>query len=225
MNKYRSLILPIVVISLYIAFLVAVRGSLPSPKDLVVRLASFYGHYGYEIVFLGSMLEALVVINFFAPGAVAMGLGAVFARTGQLNLTLAILAAVSGAIIGYILDFALGFYGFFDLLEGTGLGNVLSKVETQLNKSAIKSFVLGFIHPDIGALVALAAGIIRMNFIRFVTLAFIATLAWYSLWGILVFLLGEILLTVLTKYVFVLILLTLSVWVLATIYETNQKTP
>lgn len=222
-SKYRSLILPVLVISLYIAFLIIIRQSLPSSKDFVSQLSSLYGRYGYEIVFLGSMLEALVVINFFAPGAVAMGLGAVFARAGQLDLTMAILAAVLGAMIGYALDFILGLWGFSAFLEKSDFGRTLGKVRNRLEKSKMRSLSLGFIHPNIGSLLSLAAGTLRMHFIQFSILALLSTLAWYSLWGILVFVLGEVFLTVLTKYAFVLILLALSVWILSVVYGRRRS--
>lgn len=220
-NKYRSLILPIVVISFYIAFLIIIRQSLPSSKDFVSQLSSLYGRYGYEIVFLGSMLEALVVINFFAPGAVAMGLGAVFARSGQLDLTLAILAAVLGAIIGYTLDFILGLWGFSAFLEKSDFGKALGKVRNRLEKSKMRSLSLGFIHPNIGSFGALAAGTLKMHFIKFLPVAAFSTIFWYSLWGILVFVLGEVFLIILTKYAFLLILLALSVWILKILF--NKK--
>lgn len=214
--------IPVLVISLYLVLLIIIRQSLPSSEDFVSQLSSLYGRYGYEIVFLGSILEALVLVNFFAPGAVAMGLGAVFARAGQLDLTLAILTAVAGAIIGYTLDFILGLFGFSAFLEKTDFGKTLGKIRNRLEKSKMRSLSLGFIHPNIGSFLSLAAGTLRMHFIQFSLLALLSTLAWYSLWGIMVFVLGEVFLTVLTKYAFVLILLALSVWILSVVYGRRK---
>lgn len=218
MKKYKSLILPIAVISLYLAFLIIVRESLPSSKDLVSYLSSIYGRYGYEIVFLGSLLEAVVLVNFFVPGAAAMGLGAVFARSGQLDLTVAILTATGGAIIGYTLDFALGFWGFSALLEKTAFGKDISKLRQNLERSRLRTLSLSFIHPNIGSFGSLAAGTLKMHFVKFLPLSAFSTVFWYSLWGILVFVLGEIFLIVLTRYAFVLILLAVSFWILRVLF-------
>ncbi|MBI3109490.1 hypothetical protein HYZ06_00420 [Candidatus Daviesbacteria bacterium] len=221
MKKYRSLVLPVVVISLYAAFLIIVRQSLPGSSDFVSYLSSVYGRYGYEIVFLGSMLEAIVVVNFFVPGAAAMGLGAVFARSGQLDLMVAILTAVGGAFIGYTLDFVLGFWGFSAILEKTSFGRDMAKIRLGLERSKIRTLSLGFIHPNIGSFGALAAGTLKMHFIKFLPIAAFSTIFWYSLWGILVFVLGEVFLIILTKYAFLLILLALSVWILKILF--NKK--
>lgn len=221
MSKYRSLILPIAVISLYLAFLIIVRQSLPQSSDLASYLSSIYGRYGYEIVFLGSLLEAVVVVNFFVPGAAAMGLGAVFARSGELDLIWAILTAVTGATVGYALDFILGFWGFSAILEKTSFGRDMVKMRAGLDRSKMRTLSLGFIHPNIGSFGALAAGTLKMHFIKFLPIAAFSTIFWYSLWGILVFVLGEVFLIILTKYAFLLILLALSVWILKILF--NKK--
>ena len=102
-----SLLEPLILVLLYIGFLYFLHGALPSSEQLVAHLASLYERYGYEILFLGAVLEALVVVNLFSPGMTALAFGGVFARTGNLNLPEAILAAVAGAIIGFIIDFFL----------------------------------------------------------------------------------------------------------------------
>lgn len=196
---------------------------MPGSKDFTSYLSSLYGRYGYEIVFLASILEALVVINFFAPGAVAMGLGAVFARSGQMDLTLAILVATAGAIIGYALDFMLGLWGFSAILEKSDFGKGLDKIKSRLEKSRMRSLSLGFIHPNIGSLLSLAAGTLKMHFMQFLILALLSTLVWYGLWGILVFAFGEVFLVILTRYVFLLILLALSIWILSVVYGKRRS--
>ncbi len=169
------------------------------------------------------MIEALFIINFFAPGAVAVGLGAVFARSGQLDLTIGIILAVAGALLGYILDYLIGFFGFSKVVEGLGFKEYTKQATIQLKASYFKSFSLGFIHPNIGAIVSVAAGILKMNFLRFILLAALSTTAWYSLWGILGFALGEVFLTVFTKYAFIIMHLVLSIWILTYLYGKWTK--
>lgn len=169
------------------------------------------------------MIEALFILNFFAPGAVAVGLGAVFARSGQLDLTIGIILAVAGALSGYILDYLIGFLGLSRVVDGLGFKEYTKQVTLQLKASYFKSFILGFIHPNIGAIVSTAAGVLKINFLRFILLASLSTLAWYSLWGILGFALGEILLILLTKYAFIIMLLVVSIWILTYLYGKWSK--
>lgn len=212
-----------VLIGFYIAFAILIRKSFPTSEELLSSISSFYGRFGYEIIFLGSMLEALILINLFVPGVVAVGLGAIFARAGELELSIGILLAVSGAMLGYILDFAIGYFGFSKFFNQLGWHKALERVSAELQVSSIRSFSLGFIHPNIGSVVSLAAGTLKMNFTKFSSLSFLSTLAWYSLWAILGFALGEIFLTILTKYAFILMLFVISVWVLTILYGRWSK--
>lgn len=223
MKRYKTLIPPVTLISIYIGTLLLTRKFFPTSAELVSQVATFYGSFGYEIIFLASMIEALFIVNLFAPGAVAVGLGAVFARSGQLDLTVGIILAVAGAMLGYILDYLIGFFGFSKVVEGLGFREYTRRATIELKASYFKSFSLGFIHPNIGAVVSTAAGILKMNFLRFILLAALSTLIWYSLWGILGFALGEVFLTLLTKYAFIIMLLVASIWILTYLYGKWTK--
>jgi len=187
---------------------------MPSPEQLVEHLGSLYSRYGYEIIFVGAALEALVIINFFIPGALVVAFGAIFARSGQIDLSLVLLAGSTGAMVGFILDYLLGYFGFGVILEKFSKNGLLNRAKYQVEKSGVRSFGLGFFHPNVGSLVSLAAGAIKMRFISFLILAYLSTLAWASLWALLIFSLGEIFLVILTKYFFILVILVVSVWIL-----------
>lgn len=227
-----ELIVPVFLIGLYISFLILLKGTIPSSEELIGRLASLYERFGYEVIFIGAVLEALILVNLFVPGSVAVAFGAIFARSGQVDLTYAVIAAALGAIFGFLADFAIGYFGFGVLIKRFGYGTFIEKAKNQIRKYGVKTFILGFIHPNIGSFVALAGGALKMNFLTFFVLSSLSTLAWVSFWGILVFALGEVFLIILTKYIWVLILLVLSVWVLSSLYsrqssavshQTNQK--
>lgn len=218
-----ELIVPIVLISLYVGFLIALRGTIPTSAELIAHLSSLYERFGYEVIFIGAALEALVLVNLFVPGTVAVAFGAIFARSGEVNLTLAVLAGTSGAIFGFIIDFLLGYFGFGKLIKRLGYGSFIEKAKNQLEKYGVKTFMLGFIHPNIGSFISFAAGAIKLNFLWFLILAGLSTLAWVSFWGILVFAIGEVFLIILTKYIWILIFLVLSVWILSTIYGKTKK--
>lgn len=217
-----ELFVPVILIVLYIIFLISLRGSIPSSEELISHLASLYERFGYEVIFIGAALEALVVVNLFVPGSVAVAFGAVFARSGQVDLTLAVLAGTFGAMVGFIIDFLLGYLGFGRIIKRLGYGNLIGKARIQIEKYRVKTFILGFIHPNIGSFISLAAGTLKIGLARFLVLSSLSTLAWVSLWGILVFALGEVFLIILTKYVWVVILLVLSVWILSSLYGKTK---
>lgn len=218
-----SIIEPVVLILFYVAFLYFIEGVMPNSDRLVSHLESLYGRYGYEILFLGALLETLVVVNILAPGMVALAFGGVFARTGELDLLTAILAAVAGALTGYIIDFFLGYFGFSRVIGKLAGLDLLGRVKKQVDKADIKIFSLGFFHPNLGSVIALAAGTVEMKFVNFLTLAAISTLAWFCFWGILVYALGDIVLVILTEYLSFLTILFVTVWLVLFLYGRRKK--
>lgn len=217
-----SIITPIILLAVYIIFTFILRSFFPSGKALIDHLASIYGRFGYEIVIVGSLLEALILINLFTPGVAAVGLGVIFAKAGELDLTLVILGAVAGALVGFILDFLLGRFGLGDLLGRMGYIDAIQKTKSQIEKSDLKTFSLGFIHPNIGAIISLVAGTLNLDFKKFFLLTLLSTLVWYILWALLIFALGKIFLTILTQYVFILMILVAAIWLLGTLYSAKK---
>lgn len=217
-----ALIIPILFLVFYSLIFFVIRGAAPTPQELVNHFASLYARYGYEIIFFGSMFEALVLINFVVPGATAVILGAVFAKTGQVNLAIAILAAASGASIGYVIDYFLGAYGFGQIIEKLGYTSALEKVRTQIEKSALRAFLIGFIHPNLGCLTSLASGTLNLSFKKFALLMLITTFIWYTIWGVLIFILGEVFLEVISKYLFFVVFATIAIWILVILINKKR---
>lgn len=211
------------VIILYVGFLYFMEGVMPSSDRLVKHMESLYGRYGYEILFLGALLEACVVVNVFAPGMVALAFGGVFAMTGQLNLIYAILAATLGAQVGYTIDFLLGHFGFSKVIERLAGIEALGKIKKQVDKADIKIFSLGFFHPNLGSVVALAAGTVEMKFKKFIILSSISTLVWFGVWGVLVYMLGDIVLELLSKYLSYIGISFTTVWLLLFLYGRRKS--
>lgn len=219
----KTLITPLILILGYVAVSVILRSIFPTGRALIDHLASIYSKFGYEIVIVGSFLEALVLINLFTPGVATIGLGVIFAKAGRLDLTLVIIAAVLGAVVGFSVDYWLGRLGLGTILDRLGYRKEVARWETGIEKSGLKTFILGFIHPDIGAFLSVAAGTLEMDFKNFFSLALLSTLIWYIVWGLAIFALGRIFLAILSKYIFILFLLVGAVWILSSAYSSIRK--
>ncbi|HEX2172255.1 MAG TPA: hypothetical protein VHL09_07400 [Dehalococcoidia bacterium] len=81
---------------------------LPSLRDVVDFLQTYYLTYGYAFVFAGSLLENIALVSFVWPGGVIVLLGAVYARLGDLSLPLVIGLAWIGSFAGTLINYALG---------------------------------------------------------------------------------------------------------------------
>lgn len=208
-----------VLITLYLGFLIFVRGAIPTTQEIIDHFASIYARYGYEIIFASAALEALVLVNLFVPGLVAMALGAIFARTGHIELTFVVLAATSGVLLGYIIDYFLGYFGFGDFFSKTGLGWMVKKAKEQLKKLGNHGLILGFAYPNVGSFLSLAAGTTRMKFGWFVLIAALSSAFWMPIWGIVIYSFGDIFLTVITKYSFLMGLIVVVSLILVRIWR------
>lgn len=211
----NDLILPITLLATYIVFLIIARGVVPTSEELITVFADLYLKYGYEIIFVSALLEGLVLVNLFVPGMVALALGAVFARTGQTDLTLVILVASLGIILGYIIDFLMGFFGFGDTLKKIGYGGFLNTSKEKLMKFGNRGLIIGFFHSNVGSFLAFAAGMMRFNFVNFLIIAIASTLIWATLWGIAAYYFGDVFLYLIKKYSFLLVLLVFAFFVIA----------
>ncbi len=217
-----DLFLPILLLVVYVLFLIVARGVIPTGDELVATFSDLYSKYGYEIIGLASFLEALILVNFFIPGQVAMALGVIFSRTGETSLPLVVIVVVTGSFCGYVLDYILGYFGFSDILKKLGYGEFLKEAKVKLRKFGNRSLVLGFIHSNVAAFLSLIAGTIRMNFIVFVGIAFISTLFWASVWSILVYTFGDIFLIIIKRYTFLIVLIVLSGFLLTRIWKNSK---
>lgn len=217
-----DLALPIVLILVYIFFLVILRGYIPTSEELVQTFASLYQKYGYEIIFVASFLEALILINLFVPGQMAMALGVVFARSGQTELIPVIIVASLGALAGYILDYSIGFFGFADIIKKLGYQDILNQANLQIKKFGDRSLILGFAQSNLGALISLSAGTISIKPRTFLLIAVIATFFWMSLWGILIYIIGDIVLHIFSKYAFLIIFLILLGFLLIRLWKKDS---
>lgn len=216
-------LIPFLLIIVYILFVVFARGYLPTGEELVGAFATLYARYGYEIVFGAAVLESLVLVNFFTPGIVAMALGAIFARSGQLELTLVVALASAGAIIGYSVDFLLGYFGLGEILKRIGYGKFFTAAKKQLDQLGNRGLILGFIHPTSGSFLSLAAGFSGMRVVNFGGLALASVIFWTSLWGLLFYSTGEVLLLVLTRYSLLVVFLVMAFLILSKLWRKGKE--
>ncbi len=204
----HDLLIPVALFVSYAVAFFIIRGSVPTGQELINDFSSIYARFGYYIIFISALLEALVVLNFFVPGLLGMSMGALFARTGHTQLSLVILTASLGLIIGYNIDFLLGRFGFSKVIRKIGYGRLIDIAHQKLTAYKNRSLLIGFIYPNIAAFLSFVAGTTKHSFTVFFLLSIIGTLFWVSLWAALIYLSGDIFLKLFTNYFYILIIVT-----------------
>jgi membrane protein DedA with SNARE-associated domain len=218
-----DLLIPLALVATYLGLIFIIRGVFPDTEELINAFSNLYSKYGYEIIFISAFLESLVLITYFVPGSFALALGVIFARTGVTDLTTVILTATVGTVLAYQLDYLLGYFGFGEVLKKLGYGNVLDQSKRQLDRFGKRGLILGFVHANIGSLLALAAGATNFPWPKFFVISLVSTLFWATAWGILIYSLGEIFLEILKKYSFLIFIFFVSLLMLSTFWREKRK--
>ncbi len=164
-------------------------------REWIELLGTFYDHYGYLIVFLGSLGENTALLGLILPGNSLALLGAFYAREGTLTLGWVIFFAWLGTVLGYHADYLLGRFVLTHALtrwsksrlgQRLRLAGRIRLAHTMLTKHGGKAIVFSHVIGHMRSFVALTAGITRMNYLHFLLYEAFAALLWntaYSLLG------------------------------------------
>ena len=152
------------------------------------------GEYGYGLVFVVIMLEAMGVP--FPGESMIIGASAYAAATGKLHIWGVILAAIGGAIMGDNFGYLIGRWAGIPLLRKFGKYVGLTDKRLDLSRYLFKTqggkvvFVGRFI-AILRTFVALFAGANHMEWKTFLLWNAVGGIMWASLYGIGAYLLGD----------------------------------
>lgn len=174
----------------YAAILFFLSHHIPNAPKLIHRVERLYGKYGYDLIFLGALLEGTFLVGFYVPGSFIVLLGAVLARAGIVSFPLVVLFGTLGLVTGYVLNYCLGRFGWFHILKGFGFNHQIKIAEEKLMKSQDKTLFWGYIMPSSASFLSTAAGVLKINFKKFFIQSLFTQLFWSLLWGGLAYIFG-----------------------------------
>ncbi|OGI82673.1 hypothetical protein A3I95_01785 [Candidatus Nomurabacteria bacterium RIFCSPLOWO2_02_FULL_44_12] len=191
--RYIGVLLVIVAAYLIFLFTYNLLG-LPKPEEIIKFTTVYYEKYGYWVVLLGAIGEGLLLINWYFPGSIVVALGVVIAREAGLDVPFMLLLVIFGFFLTAIFNYVLGRFGWYHVLLKFGLRAPLEKVQTKIGEKGLKILFTTYVHPNFGALAATAAGILHLSFLKFALYSLISITIWNTLWTILFYHFGSILL-------------------------------
>lgn len=219
-NLFKKYSIIVFTFTLIILFYLSLRYAwgyfhLPDQAKLVEITKAFFLEYGLIVIFLASILEALLFIGNYFPGSLVIFLG-VAISVGDINrATKTILLTILGMCIGYSINYLLGKYGLYKILTKFGFKSEIDKLKNKISnienkKTSIFSLFMFYIIPGSGSLLSTAFGILKYNFTKFVVFTLFIVAFWNTLWGILVYNFGMKMFEILTSYISGLIFITLT---------------
>lgn len=160
-------------------------------RDVFVDLVKHYfSVYGAWIVFVSALLEGMLVAGSFFPGGVVIFLGVATAWDARRAAFVVVVVSVA-FFIAYTIDYFLGKYGWYRLFLKFGLKEPIEKSKAKLSRHEPTAIVFSYWSPNLAAITATAAGVLRIPLKRFLRHSAIGIIVWNTFWGILVFSLGE----------------------------------
>ena len=188
-------IVPLVLLLIILSVLLVYKISGIHPRDSVTQIAEkYFEKYGLWVVFFGALAEGLLFLNWYLPGSVIIVFSVVLAGRDLGNVTLVVSLVIIAFFITSILNYLLGKHGWYHLFMKFGLKEPLERIKRRVEKHGLSIIFGTYLHPNIGALTATSAGILKLPFRKFLFYSMAALLFWNSLWGIVVYLIGPLIL-------------------------------
>lgn len=166
-----------------------------SDNDYVIKVASnYYAAYGYWVVLIGALAEGFLFLNWYVPGSIVVVMGVVFASQNNQNVFLIVGIIILGFFITSIINYVLGRFGWYHVFMKLGLKQPLERVKSRVKNKGLPIIFSTYFHPNIGALTSTSAGILQLNFAKFVLYSILALMVWNSVWGVVVYFIGSVVL-------------------------------
>ena len=158
--------------------------------DFVLTLISNYGYFG---MFLGMVLEAVIIA---IPSELILATGGILASRGIFTLFGSFLTGLLGSVFCAIVIYFMGYFGGKPFIKKYGKyffmkEDDLEKSDSWFNKYGMLSALIGRNFPIVRTLISLPIGIMRLSFTKFIIYTTIGSIPWTFAFVYLGYNLGE----------------------------------
>ena len=158
--------------------------------DFVINLISNYGYFG---MFLGMVLEAVVII---IPSELILATGGILAGKGIFSFLGAFITGLLGSVFCAIVIYFMGYFGGKPFIKKYGKyffmkEEDIEKSDSWFNKYGMMSALIGRNFPIVRTLISLPIGIMRLSFLKFLIYTTIGSIPWTLVFVYFGYALGE----------------------------------
>ena len=178
------------VIAVYVTIMFLAREYIVDAPTLIKNLKVLYDTYGYALIFFGALLEGTFIVGLYLPGSLVVLLGAALAKTGVISFPLVIIIAVLGFNCGYTINYLLGKYGWYKVVENLGFKRQVDHAKAKLEKYEFMALLFGYVMPSAASFLTTAAGMLRFPYKKFIIASLLIQTGWTLIWGTLAYVLG-----------------------------------
>ena len=192
--------------------------------DFVVNLITDYGYLG---MFLGMVLEAVIII---IPSEVILATGGILASRGIFTFIGSFITGLLGSVFCAIVIYFMGYFGGKNFVKKYGKyffmkEDELEKSDSWFNKYGMISALICRNLPIVRTLISLPIGITRQSFIKFVIYTTIGSIPWTLAFTYFGYKLGEnwIIINTYVNYLKTPIRVTIIIIIIRLIYKYYKK--
>ena len=158
--------------------------------DFVISLISNYGYFG---MFLGMVLEAVIIA---IPSELILATGGILASRKIFTFTGALLTGLLGSVFCAIVIYFMGYFGGRTFVKKYGKyffmkEEDLEKSDSWFNKYGMLAALIGRNFPIVRTLISLPIGIMRLSFWKFLLYTTIGSIPWTFAFVYVGYALGE----------------------------------
>lgn len=159
-------------------------------NNFLFNLISNYGYFG---MFLGMVLEAVIII---IPSEVILATSGILASQGIFTIWGAFITGLLGSVFCAVIIYFIGYFGGRPFIKKFGKyffmkESDLEKSDSWFNKYGMFGALIGRNFPIVRTLISLPIGIYRLSFIKFLIYTTIGSIPWTILFVYLGYALGN----------------------------------
>lgn len=145
--------------------------------DFVLNLINQYGYFG---MFLGMVLEAVIII---IPSEAILATGGILASKKIFSFQMAFLIGLLGSVFCAIVIYFMGYIGGKPFIKKYGKyffmkEEDIEKSDSWFNKYGLYAALIGRNFPIVRTLISLPIGIMRLSFTKFLLYTIIGSIPW-----------------------------------------------
>lgn len=161
-------------------------------QDSLTQLDAWFATQGYWVFFAALALENVVFTSVIVPGLLVLILGGFYAGIERFPFPIFLALCIAGVWSGDTVNYILGRFFWARIIKRTRAERLVSRVHPVLERRASVFFVLYHFEPIARMVGALAAGVTRVSFWRWLPFDFLGGALWVSFYGSIGFALGRL---------------------------------
>lgn len=161
---------------------------------MIEFIEQLFTQYGVLIVFVGGMLESLIITGIFIPGSILLLVGGYYASIGLISPLELLVMGIAGMYVGDILNYCLGRLfqkKFTSHKSGKILNFHLDKFQKASRKYGTGLIGYGHVLGSVRSFICFGAGVFGYPFYHFLLVTFLSTVAWASIFVVTGVVLGS----------------------------------